>query len=416
MAKESTNLGRTTVGKQTLLSPDEIAKLQADVKAQQEANPELAAQIESLASEVPVITDPTVIRSSGEGGGGNIGFTPFYQTPQVYTASDGKTFTDQAAYVAYEKFLSETKAAANAENIAKIEKTKSAYNLIKQEFESRGLGALIPELQTIMQQGLTDANEIRLYLQNTDAYQKRFIANQDRIKKGLVALTPAQYIGLEDQYQEIMRRYGLPSKYYSKNDLGVQEGFNKLIANDVSATELEDRVMTAQNRLVNADPNVMDALRKFYPNITKGDLLAYTLDPENTIGDIKRKVTAAEIGGAALAENLLTDVGTAEELAKYGVTKAQAREGYGTIAGMLPVTSQLADIYQKQGLGPYTQSTAEAEVFGTTGSAEAARKRKKLAELQKASFSGSSGLASNALSRDKASAYQGFVSPGAGSF
>ena len=83
---------------------------------------------------------------------------------------------------------------------------------------------------------------------------QRFAANQERIKNGLSALTPAQYIGLEDQYQNIMRNYGLPTSYYAKDSMGTQPGMNKLIANDVSSTELEDRIMTAVNRVKNADP------------------------------------------------------------------------------------------------------------------------------------------------------------------
>ena len=292
---------------------------------------------------------------------------------------------------------------------------QSAYDLLYQQFKQYGLETLVESIKGLIQSNVSPS-EFAIQLQNTDAYKQRFAANQDRLKKGLTALTPAQYINLEDQYQEIMRRYGLPASYYSKGDLGIQEGFNKLIANDVSATELEDRVMTAQNRLINTDVNTLNALRQFYPNITNGDLLAYTLDPTNAINDIKRKASAAEIGGAALGQGLMADVNTAETLAKYGITKAQAQAGYQTIGEILPQSTALADIYKAQGLGPYTQATAESEIFGTTGSAEAARKRKKLAELERSTFSGSSGISGNALNRDRASAYQGFVSPGAGSF
>jgi hypothetical protein len=64
---------------------------------------------------------------------------------------------------------------------------------------------------------------------------------------------------------------------------------------------------------------------------------------------------------------------------------------------MVPRGSQLADIYGQQ---PYTQGTAEAEVFNTAGAADATAKRKKLTSLETASFSGQSGV--GALGRDKA--------------
>jgi len=49
-------------------------------------------------------------------------------------------------------------------------------------------------------------SEFGIRLQQTDAYKKRFSANQDRIAKGLTALSPAEYLAMEDQYQNIMRQ------------------------------------------------------------------------------------------------------------------------------------------------------------------------------------------------------------------
>jgi hypothetical protein len=327
--------------------------------------------------------------------------TPAVTPTTTYTASDGKTFTDQAAYAAYEANLQNLNIQKGYQAAADKAARQSAYDLLYQQFNQYGLGSLVEGIKGLIQENVSPS-EFAIRLQNTDAYKQRFAANQDRIKQGLRALTPAEYIGLEDQYQNIMRNYGLPSSYYSKDSLGTQAGFNKFIANDVSAAELEDRIATAQKRVLNADVNVMDALRQFYPDITNSDILAYTLDPTNALENIKRKVTAAEIGGAALGQNLATSAGRAEELAKYGVTKAQAQQGYATIGEFLPTASQLGDIYAKQGLGPYTQTTAESEIFNTANAADAARKRKKLAQLEQASFGGAAGTAQGALARDRA--------------
>jgi hypothetical protein len=141
---------------------------------------------------------------------------------------------------------------------------------------------------------------------------------------------------------------------------------------------------------------VLQALKQFYPDISNADILAYSLDPQNALNNIKRKVTAAEIGGAALAQGLKATGGTAESLAGLGITKAQAQQGYTDIANILPRGSALADIY---GQPAYTQATAEAEVFNTAGAAEATAKRKKLTALEQAQFGGSSGV--GALDRDR---------------
>ena len=310
----------------------------------------------------------------------------------TYTAPDGKIFTDLNTYNAY------------IADLTQQEKTKagqSAYDLLFTQFQQFGMGALVEPLKQFIQQGLS-SSEFTLRLRDTDAYKKRFAANAIRIGRGLSALNEAEYIGLEDQYQNIMRQYGLPASYYTRGDMGRQEGFEKFLANDVSAAELEDRVMTAQSRVTNANPEVLAALKQFYPGIADGDILAYTLDPEKALTDIKRKVTAAEIGGAAMQRGLGTSMTRAEELGAAGITKQQAQQGYGTIAGGLQRGSQLAAIY---GESPYTQTTAESEIFDLAGSTEAEKQRKKLTSLEKATFSGQTGISSSALVRDRAGAY-----------
>jgi hypothetical protein len=289
---------------------------------------------------------------------------------------------------------------------------QSAYDLLLQQFSQYGLGALVEPLKDLVQQNVSPS-EFSLRLQQTDAYKKRFSANTDRINKGLTALSPAEYIALEDQYQNVMRNYGLPASYYAKDSIGTQSGFNQLLANDVSATELEDRVSTAQNRVVNSNPEVKQALRSFYPDITDGNILAYSLDPTKALTDIKRKVTAAEIGGAALGAGLTTSQTAAEGLAGYGINKAQAQQGYSTIAEFLPTGQKLSSIYQES---PYTQTQAEQEIFNLADSATAAKKRKRLSQLETGTFAGSSGTSGGALSRDRAGSYQQYGQPGAGSY
>jgi hypothetical protein len=279
---------------------------------------------------------------------------------------------------------------------------QSAYDLLYSEFAQYGLQALVEPLKRLITSGASPA-EFTIELRKSPAYQARFAANADRIKKGLKAISEAEYLDLEDQYQSVMRNYGLPESYYARGDMGVQPGFNQFIANDVSALELEDRIATAQKRVLNANPEVLQAIKDFYgDSITNGDILAYTLNPTKGLEDIKRKVTAAEIGGAAIQSGLRTGMARAEELGAAGITKQQAQQGFGTIAGGLQRGSQLASIY---GENPYTQTTAEQEVFGLAGQTEAEKQRKKLTSLEKATFSGQTGVTSGALARDRAGAY-----------
>jgi hypothetical protein len=311
--------------------------------------------------------------------------------------SAGTRRADEAAAAAKEKLAAEREARLIEEE--KRADRKSAYDLLYSEFKQYGLEALVSPLKSLIEEGVSPS-EFTLRLRETDAYKKRFAANAQRVAKGLRALSEAEYIGTEDQYQDVMRRYGMPESYYTKGELGIQSGFERFLAGDVSAVELEDRIQTAQNRVVNSNPEVAKALKEFYPGISNGDILAYVLDPANAIEQIKRKVTAAEIGGAAIQSGLKTGMTRAEELAAAGITKAQAQQGFQTVAEVAPRGSQLAEIYKQD---PYTQTTAEQEVFGLAGATEASKQRKKLTQLETAAFSGSAGA--GAIARDRAGAF-----------
>ena len=324
---------------------------------------------------------------------------------RIYTASDGTQFTDQQAYATYQASLNAGKSEerlaaldkASAEAAQKADR-QSAYDLLYSEFSQYGLASLVEPLKGLITSGASPA-EFTIRLRESEPYKKRFSGNAQRISNGLAAIDEATYLATEDKYQALMRNYGLPSSYWSKDEMGTQKGFTDLIGNDVSAVELEGRLQTAQNRVVNANPEIAYALKAFYPDINNGEILAYVLDPKNGLDAINRKVTAAEIGGAALSQGLTTSAAGAENLASYGVTKDQAQQGFQTVAQIAPRGSQLASIY---GQDPYTQATAEAEVFGTADAAEARRRREKLVKLEKGTFSGSSGMAGGALSRDRA--------------
>jgi hypothetical protein len=378
----------------TVVTPEQPVTRVAANQAKKDAGPPSEAPAGShwqwIGTEYKLYKDSQPTNTGGGGDSGTSGTS----------GSTGGTATQDL-------LLAQQKATDEA---AKLQERQSAYDLLYNEFNKYGLSSLVEGVKGLIQKNVSPS-QFALELQNTDAYQKRFSANQDRIKAGLRALTPAEYIGLEDQYQTIMRNYGLPASYYTKDSTGKQPGFDKFLAGDVSASELEDRIATAQQRVINSNPEVLQALKQFYPDINNADILAYTLDPKNGLDNIHRKVTAAEIGGAALAQGLQANGGTAESLAGQGITKAQAQQGYANVAEMVPRGSQLADIY---GQTPYTQGTAEAEVFNTAGSAAATAKRKKLTSLETAQFSGSSGVGS--LNRDRPVSNYMLGQPGAGSY
>ena len=285
--------------------------------------------------------------------------------------------------------------------VDKVAERKSAFDLLREEFTRYGLQDLVGDTQALAIEGVSPA-EFTLRLRQTPTYVARFSANADRIKAGYRSLSEAEYITLEDQYQRTMRQYGLPESFYKTGTAGRQPELEKFLAGDVSPAELEDRIQLGVNRVQNASPEVLATLEQFYPGVNKSNLLAYMLDPKKALPDIQRQVQAAEIGGAARLSGLSTNLADAQYLASFGVDQAQARTGYQQIAGGLERGGQLANIY---GQTPYTQTTAEQEVFGTGGAADARRKRQKISGLEQATFGGQSGLSSSALDQGRAGAF-----------
>jgi hypothetical protein len=282
-------------------------------------------------------------------------------------------------------------ASANTKTVAQIAADKAAADkafelnnsiaVLNARFKQFGLESLTTKIRELAVDGATEAT-ITLQLQETPEYKMRFKANTERTKKGLSVLSPADYLNTEDTYRQVLRAYGL-------KQFDTDAYVSQFIANDMSPAELSNRVVTAVQRVQNADPAVSKTLRDYY-GIAQADLVGYVLDPEQQFTKIERQVQASEIGTAARRQGLEAGVGVAEQLAAQGVTQAEAQKGYSTIADILPTAEKLSAIYGP-GTGTYNQATAEQEIFN--GLASAQRTRAKLTATEIASFSGSSGMA-----------------------
>jgi hypothetical protein len=270
---------------------------------------------------------------------------------------------------------------------------ESIISIMSDRLKRYNLTGLIPTIKRLAQEGATEST-ITFALQETEDYKRRFKANEDRIKKGLQVLTPAEYLNLEDGYRQILRSYGL-------NQFDTDDYVNQFISNDVSAAELSNRVVTAVQRVRNADPAIAATLRDYY-GIGDTDLVAYVLDPNQQFPKIQTQVSAAEIGAAARLQGLQPGVAVSEQLARQGVTQAEAQRGYATIADSLPTAEKLSGIYNKA-LPSYGLAEAEQDVFNTLASAQ--RKRRDLIGREIAEFGGAAGLSRSALGRQTGGTY-----------
>jgi len=275
---------------------------------------------------------------------------------------------------------------------------KDAFALLKDLFASYGLDELYPVIEGYMKSGM-GPSEAKIKLKGEQAYKDRFKGNEVRRSKGLNVLSEAEYLDLENSYSETLKAYGLQN--YFGSAVTTQDRKNRnlkiadVIGNDISAVEFKDRVSTAVDRVANADAFTKTAFNRFY-NIGEAELIGYFLDPQKALVNLKEKAAAAEIGGAALGQQLAASVTSAEDLARFGISREQAQVGYANIAEILPTAGKLSQIYAQEGI-TYGQTEAEAETF--KGLASEQRKRQRLVARETGAFGGASGITKGALSR-----------------
>jgi hypothetical protein len=271
---------------------------------------------------------------------------------------------------------------------------RDAFSMIKStlitygftEAETKELDAFIESIITDVKIG-PELAKIKLREQPT--YQARFAGNKARVAKGFNALTEAQYLQQETDYAQTLSSYGV-------GQLSSRSQFSTFIENNTSVTEVGRRLNASVRRVKNADPTILENLKRLYPTITDTDIVSYFLKPVETIEELERKTTVAEIGATAQQYKMQeTGLAKFEDLQRYGVSLATARAGYSNIAEELPTATKLGNIYNETGI-TYGQTEAEAEQF--KDSAEAKRKKQKLIETEKASFQGSSGVGAAGLS------------------
>ena len=278
--------------------------------------------------------------------------------------------------------------------------TKDAFASMRMILESYGLADMADTISRMMSMGLS-ANEalVKLKYDKTidavtgkpwnSAYTIRFSGNEKRIANGLNALTEAEYITNENAYAETLRAYGLNNLL--STDRKVNEAkFAEYIANDVSTTEFKDRISTVIDNVVNADPAVMNEFKTYYGGLTTSDIVSYFLSPKETLPILKQKATAAGISAESVKQGLGSDAETrAMEFAKLGITTDEARAGYSNIGAVLPESQKLSNIYKEAGIN-YDKTAGENEFL--LKNADAQRKRKQLASLERGKFSGDSGV------------------------
>lgn len=210
----------------------------------------------------------------------------------------------------------------------------SAINTIRSVLAQYQLESLAETLWQKYTNNLVDIeNESALIFSIKDeaAYKQRFAANEARVKAGLPELEPASYIAMEDAYRKVLASNGMPQGFYDSPD-----DFRAFIEGDVSVTELQGRVQNGYRMVADADPAVKQKMYELY-GVSEPELAAYFIDPQRAkpllvAADYQRQARAAQIAARAQEQgNIAISGQLAEDLARRGITEAQAMKGFGEI-------------------------------------------------------------------------------------
>jgi hypothetical protein len=273
--------------------------------------------------------------------------------------------------------------------------TQSAFDKFKSALEVQGLGALADDVVSLVksENAPTTSEGYYLALTKTPAYKERFgDVNAMRVKNGLTALNEGEIMGLEKGYQQILKSYGLPAGFYDN-----PKDYQQFIANDLSASELADRVQAAQSAVQLTDPALRQQLKDYY-GLDTAATTAYLLDPtkgEQILNQLASKNTAA-IAAATAGY----DVGAAQAAQQLGAGELafnKQAQAFATSQQLGQQAGKLADIYG----GNYNTAQGMQEAFGGAGSVQAQQERERLSKLETAAFSGSAGASKGSLGADE---------------
>lgn len=251
-----------------------------------------------------------------------------------------------------------------------------AYELLTRMLNDWGITDLGSTVQEILVEGYSpDVAELRL--RDTPQYKTRFKANDDRIRKGLPALSPAEYIATERAYISTAREFGLPEGFYDQ-----QSDFEKWLSTDVSPAEFRERAQAASQAYIQASDDVKQQWTDLY-GLTPGDAVASFLDQNRAVDLLRKRAQATNIAAEAQrafeGQYQITSQ-RAEQLADAGVSTGQAQKAYREVASRSDRDAFLGRLSGQD----FTRGEAEDELL--LDDAKAATERGKIYDAEKGRF------------------------------
>ena len=217
-----------------------------------------------------------------------------------------------------------------------------------------------------IQAGIDTTEELRFAIEQTDVFKDRFAVIEAQKKQAAaggpgVIMSPSEVLEYEERISQMMSAAGLPPTFYDQ-----PSDFHQLILNDMSPTEVQDRITQAYDYVLSAPPEVRQAFEDFY-GVGQGDaqLAAWALDPDRTVRDIEKATRTAYAGGMANRFDIQMDQAAASNIADLPMTEAGMVEGFKQVAAMQNVFTEGlgdsgTDLTQQSGVDSVFEGDADA--------------------------------------------------------
>lgn len=259
------------------------------------------------------------------------GYTPGNSPSEVQAQAD-------AAAAARDAAARSAQAAIDAANEAR--RQQNAIATLKATLESLGMNSLYDRVVGFVKEGY-DPDAVMVLIRTTPEYKTRFPAMEALAKKGR-AISEAEYISYEQTAAGLERRYGLPSGMLMGN-------VTDLLTNEVSASELNDRVLLASAAAIQAPDDIKNTFQQYY-GIDQGGMTAYFLDPDIATPLLEKQYASAVIGTEAARQGIGINAYGAENLQSLGISQEQARTGFANVAASRGFTEGRGDIVTQETL------------------------------------------------------------------
>lgn len=278
-----------------------------------------------------------------------------------------------------EKFRrAEQIAAGNRGTVTGTVEQRNALERMKADLGKYGLGSLAQPLwDFIVAEGKPSDSQMWQWLESRPEFAQRFPAYKTLQDKKR-AITPTEYIQLEQYYAQTMRHAGLPLSFFDD-----ATDFTKLIENEVSPKEFQERIESGYRRVAQTNPQVRQAFKRYFGIDGDSALAAFFIDAERSAPALARMVQTAEIAGAMAQQQVNINLDYATRLAEFGVDSQKASEAARRLTSSQALyqagvnEADLLSIYKSRGETAVpenmTNELVALEAFtGTSGAAETA--------------------------------------------